>query len=400
MSLMKNKFTLSLSLAILIAAFLLAGINQAQAVGDAYFPQDTTVALDVGNMTIEGGSDADSVVATNNNITLTISADQTFVLLSSGKKRLSNNGGYSFECSSTQSRIQITSSTTKTVVISPTSETCESAGTVSCSSSSGGGGSTITVSTPTPTPMSTPASTVATPTPTPSSIMISTSKPIPASLGFISLAAVSLKDGDVISASGSSDPDIYIPNVHGYKRLFLNPAIFNFYGHLGGFGKVKKTTSTVRDTLVTSGLFRNCETNDPKVYGVEVTGEDTGKLHWVNTTGAQAVADDPNFFKKVFCINTKEFSWYPQGAAYTSVNQIPDYTRKNMPSTVVSTAKQYKVYGASELNVRASASTAAALLGKIPKGKVIESLGTSGLWHKIKYQNKDAWVHGSYLKAL
>jgi len=398
---MKNKFTLSLSLAILIAAFLLAGINQAQAVGDAYFPQDTTVALDVGNMTIEGGSDADSVVATNNNITLTISADQTFVLLSSGKKRLSNNGGYSFECSSTQSRIQITSSTTKTVVISPTSETCESAGTVSgSSSSSGGGGSTITVSTPTPTPMSTPASTVATPTPTPSSIMISTSKPIPASLGFISLAAVSLKDGDVISASGSSDPDIYIPNVHGYKRLFLNPAIFNFYGHLGGFGKVKKTTSTVRDTLVTSGLFRNCETNDPKVYGVEVTGEDTGKLHWVNTTGAQAVADDPNFFKKVFCINTKEFSWYPQGAAYTSVNQIPDYTRKNMPSTVVSTAKQYKVYGASELNVRATASTAAALLGKIPEGQVIESLGTSGLWHKIKYQNKDAWVHGSYLKAL
>src|SRR3989344_103727 len=205
MSLMKNKFTLSLSLAILIAAFLLAGINQAQAVGDAYFPQDTTVALDVGNMTIEGGSDADSVVTTNNNITLTISADQTFVLLSSGKKRLSNNGGYSFECSSTQSRISITSSTTKTVVISPTSETCSSSGGTT-SGSGGGGGTTVTVITPTPTP--TPTTTAPTPTPTPTpSATTSTSKPTPASRGFVSLAAVSLKDGDVISASGSSDPD-------------------------------------------------------------------------------------------------------------------------------------------------------------------------------------------------
>ena len=60
---------------------------------------------------------------------------------------------------------------------------------------------------------------------------------------------------------------------------------------------------------------------------METTGEDTGKLHWVNTTGEQAVADDPSFFKKVFCVNTKELNWYPKGADYTSVNQIPDYTR-------------------------------------------------------------------------
>ena len=356
----KNKFSLSVLLAILMAGVLLVETNQAQAVGDAYFPQDTTLALDVGNLTIEGGSDADSVVSTNNNITVTISSGQTFVLLSSGKNRLSNDGGYSFSCSSTQSRISITSSTTKTVVISPTSETCSSSGGTT-SGSGGGGGTTVTVITPTPTPTPTTTATTPTPTPTPSATT-STSKPTPASRGFVSLAAVSLKDGDVISASGSSDPDIYIPNVYGYKRLFLNPAIFNFYGHLGGFSKVKKTTSTVRDTLVTSGLFRNCETNDQKVYGVEVTGEDTGTLHWVNTSGSQAVADDPNFFKKVFCINTKEFSWYPQGAAYTSVNQIPDYTRNNSPSTVVSSVKQYKVFGASELNVRTTASTASALL--------------------------------------
>lgn len=79
--------------------------------------------------------------------------------------------------------------------------------------------------------------------------------------------------------------------------------------------------------LVTSGLFRNCETNDPKVYGVEVTAEDTATLHWINTSGEQAVKDDPDFFKKVFCINTNEFNWYTKGSVYTSVNQVPVYSR-------------------------------------------------------------------------
>ena len=136
-----------------------------------------------------------------------------------------------------------------------------------------------------------------------------------------------LKEGDVVSAAGSDDPDVYIVNEMGYKRLFLNPAIFNFYGHLGGFGAVKNVSPATRDAFGTSGLFRNCETNDEKVYGVETTGEDTGMLHWVNTPGSQAVVDDPNFFKKVFCINSSEFSWYSQGTAYTSVNQVPSYSR-------------------------------------------------------------------------
>src|SRR3990167_2073724 len=136
-----------------------------------------------------------------------------------------------------------------------------------------------------------------------------------------------LREGDTISAAGSDDPDIYIVNEQGYKRLFLNPAIFNFYGHLGGFASVKNVSATARDAFPTSGLFRNCETGDQKVYGVETTGEDTGVLHSVNTTGSQAVADDANFFKKVFCINNNEFNWYAKGSNYTSVNQVPNYSR-------------------------------------------------------------------------
>lgn len=149
----------------------------------------------------------------------------------------------------------------------------------------------------------------------------------PADRGFISLSVLNLREGNVISAPDSSDPDIYIVNDWGYKRLFLNPAIFGFYGHLGGFTSVRNVVSTARDTLVTSGLFRNCEVDDGKVYGLEVTGEDIGALHWLNITGEQAVAQDSEFFKKVFCINNREFGWYQKSYDFTSVSQVPDYSR-------------------------------------------------------------------------
>ncbi|MBI2062802.1 MAG: hypothetical protein HYT61_01010 [Candidatus Yanofskybacteria bacterium] len=134
-----------------------------------------------------------------------------------------------------------------------------------------------------------------------------------------------LKEGDTISAAGSDDPDVYIVNDWGYKRLFLNPAIFNLYGHLGGFAAVKSVSPATRDAFVTSGLFR--VDGDEKVYGLETTGEDTAVLRWVNTSGAQAVADDPNFFKKVFIINAAEKALYTMGTDFTSVTQVPAYTR-------------------------------------------------------------------------
>ena len=179
-----------------------------------------------------------------------------------------------------------------------------------------------------------------TPVPSPTVLVSVTPTATPRSVAYIGppIASYGLKEGDVLSSAGSDDPDIYIVNEMGYKRLFLNPAIFGFYGHLGGFGNVKNVSATARDAFPTSGLFRNCETqplytkagqaNDPsRIYALEVTGEDTGMLHWVNTSGAQAVADDANFFSKVFCINNNEFSWYSKGADYTSVSQVPNYSR-------------------------------------------------------------------------
>lgn len=137
-----------------------------------------------------------------------------------------------------------------------------------------------------------------------------------------------LKEGDLISAIFSDDPDVYIINENGYKRLFLNPEIFKFYAHLGGFANVKLVTPEIRDSFPTSGFFRNCEDNDQKVFGTSVEGEDTGRLHWINKSGGQAVAEDPDFFKKVFCINRKEFNWYPRGNEFRALKEVPQYIRK------------------------------------------------------------------------
>lgn len=136
-----------------------------------------------------------------------------------------------------------------------------------------------------------------------------------------------LKEGDLISAIFSDDPDVYIVNEHGYKRLFLNPEIFQFYSHLGGFANIKLVTPEIRDSFPTVGFFRNCEDNDQKVFGTSVEGEDTGRLHWINKSGDQAVQEDPDFFKKVFCINRKEFNWYPRGSEYKELKEVPRYHR-------------------------------------------------------------------------
>ena len=137
-----------------------------------------------------------------------------------------------------------------------------------------------------------------------------------------------LKEGDLISAMFSDDPDVYIINENGYKRLFLNAEIFNFYGHLGGFFNVKLVSPEVRDTFPTSGLFRNCEDNDSRVFGVNIEGEDIGKLRWLDASATSTLSEDPAFFNKVFCINRKEFNWYPKGLHLKALKDLPKYERK------------------------------------------------------------------------
>jgi hypothetical protein len=123
-----------------------------------------------------------------------------------------------------------------------------------------------------------------------------------------------LKEGDLIRAEG--DFDIFIINQYGYKRLFLNPAIFEMYGHLGSWDDVKTVTPEVRDAFITSSHYRYAD--EDKIYHLEVTGEDTGTLHWINMTAENFLDQDgkPN---AIFTINKSEIDWYPKGADKTSL---------------------------------------------------------------------------------
>lgn len=135
-------------------------------------------------------------------------------------------------------------------------------------------------------------------------------------LGAGTAAAVSpsnfgLHEGDLISATG--DNDIFIINEYGYKRLFLNPAIFNMYGHLGGWANVKTVSPATRDAFITSPYYR--ADGDTKVYKLEQTGEDTGILRWVNVTQEEFLANAN--VNQIFTINALESNWYSRGADFT-----------------------------------------------------------------------------------
>ncbi|MDF1665918.1 MAG: penicillin-insensitive murein endopeptidase [Planctomycetota bacterium] len=56
---------------------------------------------------------------------------------------------------------------------------------------------------------------------------------------------------------------------------------------------------------------------------------------------------------------------------------------------------------ASRLNVRSGPSTGYRVLGSVARGTVLETLGPkSGSWIKVRYNNRDAWVHGNYMKTV
>ncbi len=125
-----------------------------------------------------------------------------------------------------------------------------------------------------------------------------------------------LKEGDLIRAEG--DFDIFIINQHGYKRLFLNPAIFEMYGHLGSWEDVKTVSPAVRDAFITSTHYRWADDSDGKVYHLEVFGEDTGTLHWINMT-ANNFLSQGGVNNAIFTINKSELDWYPKGPDLTSL---------------------------------------------------------------------------------
>ena len=101
------------------------------------------------------------------------------------------------------------------------------------------------------------------------------------SIGFIkSVHAVTIVDGDLIRVQGGVD--VYIVkliNNKQFKRLILNPEIFNQYGHLK-WENIKNISSEELNEYTISDLVR--AVGDDKVYKLYPNG-DTGEKRWIKT---------------------------------------------------------------------------------------------------------------------
>ena len=116
-----------------------------------------------------------------------------------------------------------------------------------------------------------------------------------AEVALVDETGAAIVDGDLITTAISFD--IYIVKLIGgkkFKRLILNPDIFNSYGHLK-WGNVKTVSQQVQDAYTLSELVIEVSPDgsvaDPKVYKVSSDpNSDVGQKQWLNMTAAEFIA--------------------------------------------------------------------------------------------------------------
>ena len=142
----------------------------------------------------------------------------------------------------------------------------------------------------------------------------------------ISVGATTIVDGDLIrnpSAAGLAQFDIYIVKLVGdkkFKRLILNPEVFESYGHLDkngdgdkGWNDVQDTDQATMDAYTTSNLVRVI--NDTKVYKLTADG-DTGTKQWLNMTADEFVSEEYDA-DSIYTINSTDGGNYTGGSDVT-----------------------------------------------------------------------------------
>ena len=144
-------------------------------------------------------------------------------------------------------------------------------------------------------------------------------------LAFASGADVSgIADGDLIKTA--DNPDVYIAKLVGnkkYKRLILNPEIFNSYGHLK-WSNIKTVTQTQIDSFFLSELTMEVYPDgtpvNGKVYVVSSAPNSDVGISQRLDIAAEAFEQKGFDWEGIFYINHHEASpdFYPEGAPITS----------------------------------------------------------------------------------
>ena len=146
----------------------------------------------------------------------------------------------------------------------------------------------------------------------------------------VDVSGGALLDGDLVTTSDSFDIYIasFVPSTGSgqakrFKRLILNPEIFNSYGHLS-WDNVKTISQAVQDQFTLSDLVIEVNADgsvaDEKVYKVSSAPDsDVGQKQWLNMTAAQFELEGYDW-DAIAKINHTEASegFYPTGVAITS----------------------------------------------------------------------------------
>ena len=191
---------------------------------------------------------------------------------------------------------------------------------------------------------------------------------------------ITIYDGDLISSNAvNSDGtptyaslDIYIAKVvsatETYKRLVLNPQVFDSYGHLN-WGDVQEVDQTVMDAFTTSCLTR--EDGDTKVYAM-APNDDTGTKSWINLTesefiGATTGTYSANTAGSIYTINSTD------GGNYTATGDLD----------AVSAFETYLSDGT--LPPVPGGGLTVALSGETPVSSIIPSSSTGAVFTKVNF---------------
>lgn len=148
-----------------------------------------------------------------------------------------------------------------------------------------------------------------------------------------STSAQTIVDGDLITTSDSFD--IFIVKKKGvkkFKRLILNPAIFESYGHLR-WEEVKTVSRATMDGYVLSDLIIEVNPDgsvaDPKVYRVRsAPNSDVGERQWLNITAEEFETIEYDW-DSLYYVNHTEASpyFYPTKTPLTFQDIVQEQTQ-------------------------------------------------------------------------
>lgn len=157
-------------------------------------------------------------------------------------------------------------------------------------------------------------------------------------------AATTIVDGDIVKSNATnsdgtpalSSLDVYIVKIVGtkkFKRLVLNPQIFQSYGHLK-WENLKTVSQAEIDGFTTSSLVR-VDGND-KVYALTpVAGGDTGAKSWINVSAAQFLSLSQSDPDSIYTINSVDGAAYSVKADITTTTQLSAfYADGTLPADV------------------------------------------------------------------